>query len=453
MSSDTSRLLLPLFGVLLLVVLIARMRLHAFVALLIVSLLIGLASGLEPADVVRAFAEGVGGVLRSIAAVVGLGTVLGKLLAESGGAQGLATTLIRAFGEKRLSWAMLLIGFLVGLPTWFTVGLVLLVPVVLAVRRASTLSLIQLGLPLIGGLALAHGLVPPHPGPMAAIGTLSAQVGRTDTGRVILYAILIAIPCGLIGHALAVWLSRRMREEPGNAIAAGVSPTLPPRPPPFALTVVTILLPIVLMLAATVGAIMLPAGHGLRRWSDFVGDPTVAMLLGVLFALWSFGSRCGYDRQQLSRFTEECLGPVATVLLVVGAGGGFSKVLAATGVGDVVASMIRGSGLSPLILGWMLAALIRVATGSSTVGITMAAGMLAPVAAATPGTSLELLVVAMGAGSLFLSHLNDGGFWFVKEYFQLSVAQTLRTWTILVSALAILALVAVLLLDRLHALF
>ncbi len=448
MSSPAGLLLVTVAGVALLIVLVARLRLHAFLALTIVSLLVGLASAMDPAQVVRAFGDGVGGVLRSIAAVVGLGTILGKLLAESGGAQVLANTLIRALGEKRLPWSMLLIGFIVGLPTWFTVGLVLLMPVLLAVHRASGASLLTLGLPMLAGLALAHGLVPPHPGPMAAIGTLGAQVGATDTGRVILFALLVAIPAGVCAYWIARWLARRTPEE---AMAAGLPPVAAPppaaRPPSFGLTLGTILLPLALMLLATVGAIVLPAGHAVRRWLEFAGDPTVAMLAGVLLALWSLGIRCGYETKQLARFCDECLGPVATVLLVVGAGGGFSKVLAASGVGDVVAGLARGSGLSPLVLGWMLAAGIRVATGSSTVGITMAAGMVAPVAAATPGTSPELLVVAMGAGSLLLSHLNDGGFWFVKEYFQLSVAQTLRTWTALVTVLAVVALGLVLVVD------
>jgi GntP family gluconate:H+ symporter len=454
MTTDTGRLLIPLAGVAVLVWLVARRRWHAFPALLLVSLLTGIFSGLDPAATVRAFSDGVGGVLRSIAAVVGLGTILGKLLAESGGAQVLANALVRKLGPARLSWSMLIIGFVVGLPTWFTVGLVLLVPVVVAVQRTTGVPLLSLGLPLLGGLALAHGLVPPHPGPMAAIGTLTSAVGATDTGKVILFALLTALPVGVAGH----WLARRLAAAAGGvAPAAGMVPApvaaRPVAPPGVALVLVTILLPIFLMLAATVGALTIPDGHAGRRWLDFAGDPTVAMLAGVMLAGWSLGGRCGYDGAQLLRFTEESLGPVATVLLVVGAGGGFSKVLAAAGVGDVVAAMARGSGLSPLVLGWVVAAAIRVATGSSTVGITMAAGVVAPVAAATPGTSPELLVVAMGAGSLLLSHVNDGGFWFVKEYFGLTVSQTLRTWTVLVTALAPAALAVVLLLDRLRVWF
>ncbi len=384
-------------------------------------------------------------MLRGIAAVVGLGTILGQLLAESGGAQVLAQTLVRALGERRLPWTMWIIGFVVGLPTWFTVGLVLLMPVLLAVQRAAGTPLMRLGLPMLGGLALAHALVPPHPGPMAAIGTLGAEVGATDAGAVIFFAVAIAIPAGLLLHRPVAWLADRTpadgaRPGAGEGDGASVAAAAAGRPPGFGVTLATILLPLGLMLLATAGAIVLPAGHALRTWLEFAGDATVAMLLGVLVALGTLGRRFGLDSAQLARVAERSLGPVAAVLLVVGAGGGFSRVLAAGGVGEAVAGLARASGWSPLVLGWALAAGIRVATGSSTVGITMAAGLVAPLAAVTPGLSLELLVVAMGAGSLFLSHVNDGGFWFVKEYFRLDAAQTLRTWTVLATALAVAGL-------------
>jgi GntP family gluconate:H+ symporter len=438
---------------------VARWRLHAFVALTLVSLLVGLGAGLEPAAAVRAYGEGMGGVLRGIAAVVGLGTILGKLLGESGGAEVLARTLARAFGERRLPWAMWIIGFVVGLPTWFTVGLVLLMPVLLAVQRTTGSPLLRLGLPMLGGLALAHALVPPHPGPMAAIGTLGVQVGSTDTGRVILFAVLVAIPAAILLHRPVAWLAARTPAEPGGAIADPAVATAPDgaaaaiasrRAPQFGVTLATVLLPLALMLLATGGAIVLPAGHAARSWLEFAGDPTVAMLGGVLVALWTLGRRCGFSATELARLAEECLGPVAAVLLVVGAGGGFSRVLAAGGIGEAVAGLARASGWSPLVLGWTLAAGIRVATGSSTVGITMAAGLVAPIAAAQAQTSPELLVIAMGAGSLFLSHVNDGGFWFVKEYFRLSAAQTLRTWSVLASALALAGLALVLAADWLR---
>jgi len=265
---------------------------------------------------------------------------------------------------------------------------------------------------------------------------------------VILLALLVAVPTGLCSHGLARWLARRTPvDEMPAASAAKEGTQAARRAPGFGVTLATILLPLVLMMAATVGAIVLPAGQGARGWLEFAGDPTVAMLAGVGLALGTFGHGCGFSGRQLGRFTEECLAPVAVVLLVVGAGGGFSRVLAASGVGEAVAGLARGSGWSPLVLGWVLAAGVRVATGSSTVGITMAAGLVAPVAAAAPGTSPELLVVAMGAGSLFLSHLNDGGFWFVKEYYGLSATQTLRTWSVLVSAMAVLGLGCVLLID------
>lgn len=448
MPPDISLLLVALIAVAALVVLIARFKLNAFLALTLAALFVGVGSGMEPPEIGRACAEGVGGVLRGIAAVVGLGTILGKLLAESGGAEVVARTLIRALGERNAHWTMLLVAFLVGIPAWFTVGLVLLIPVLFAVVRETKSSLMCLGLPVLAGLSVAHGLVPPHPGPMAAIGALSDQVRHTDVGKVILYAVLVGFPTAAIGGPIfAKYIAPKVRVELGGLGEQFARKQPHPNPPGFGLALVTILLPVLLMLMATVADVSLARDNMARKWLDFLGDPTVAMLTGVLFAYWSFGVARGFNRGQIARFTEECLGPVATVLLVVGAGGGFSKVLTASGVGQVVADMATASQIQPLILGWCVAAAIRIATGSATVAITTAAGILVPVAQATPGLNLELLVLAMGAGSLVLSHLNDGGFWFVKEYFNLTVEQTLKTWTAMETIVSVVALGLALVLD------
>lgn len=513
LSQNTTLLISALLSVIGLVVLIARFRMNAFVALVLASLAMGIAAGMNLSDVATAFQNGVGKILGGIGMIIGLGTLLGKLLAESGGARVVAETLIRSLGEKRLPWAMLLVAFTVGIPVWFSVGLVLLVPILFTVARQSRVPLLVLGIPLAAGLSVTHGLVPPHPGPMVAIGALKADVGRT-----IFYSLLIGLPTAIVaGPFCARWLAGRHEVSlDGGPAADLVSQTPPKNTPGFSLTLLTILFPIVLMLLSTVtgigfkqsavviksvklqqqnrieeelvvqkaardrgyaaemlktvpatvssgltmasaealartlqaaGAEVMVRHPWFQEWIEFFGHPLVAMTLAFLFACWSFGTARGFNSEQILKFTNDCVGPVAGTLLIVGAGGGFNGVLIASGVGTAIADMVKDLAVSPLILGWVAAALIRVATGSATVAITTAAGILAPIVAVKPGTNLELLVLSMGAGSLTLSHVNDGGFWFVKEYFNLTVTQTLKTWTVMETVISIVALVLVLALD------
>lgn len=445
MGHETELLLIAAAGVAALLVLVARLRLHAFLALAVVSLGVGLAAGMEPAAVARAFQDGVGATLGMIAVVVGLGTMLGKLLAESGGAAVIAERFAAAFGSRRLDWGVLLAAFVVGLPVFFGVGLVLLVPVVFALARTTPLPMLRLMLPLVAGLAVCHSLVPPHPGPVVAVGRLGADMGRT-----ILWAILVGLPAAAVaGPVLAAWLARRVQIAPGG-LGAQLQPTRPaPRPPGFAVSLLTILTPVALMVLAVIAGMAWKEGDPRAGWAAFAGSPLVAMLAATLLALFTLGRRCGFNAAELLRFTEECAGPAATIFLVVGAGGGFSKVLDVAGVDDAIAAWGRDWRISPLLAGWLVAALLRVAVGSATVAITMAAAIVAPLAEAQPGVSRELLVVALGAGTLALSHVNDGGFWLVKEYFGLTVPQTLRTWTVMITAASVAALGGVLLADQL----
>jgi len=416
--------------------------------LMLASLFVGVCSGMPLADVPKRFLEGMGKVLGDIAMVIGLGAILGKMLEESGGAEVIANRLVRALGERRLPWAMMLIGFIVGIPVFFAVGLVLLVPIVFTIARETKTPLLRLGIPLVAGLSVVHGLVPPHPGPVAAMGIFNELAGKADMGKTILYSLLIGLPTAIIaGPLFGKLIGDRVHVELGSAADPVTARRRTGASPPFALTVFTILLPVLLMLTATVADLSLPKDNVLRDCGDFIGHPAVAMLLAVLFSFYSFGFARGFNREQMLKFSNDCLAPVASMLLVVGAGGGFSKVLDQSGVGSAIAEVAKGANLSPLLFGWLVAALIRVATGSATVAITMAAGIVAPIAATTPGVNLELLIIAMGAGSLILSHVNDGGFWFVKEYFNLTVPQTLKTWTVMETIISLVALILVLLLN------
>ncbi|HEY6614895.1 MAG TPA: gluconate:H+ symporter [Vicinamibacterales bacterium] len=438
----TSLLLVAALGVALVVLLITWVRIPAFIALAAGSFFVGLGARMPLADIPRAFQQGVGDTLGFIAMVVGLGTVIGKLLAESGGAVVVSRVLVGALGEKRLDWAMLLSGFLIGLPVFFQVGLVLLAPVLFTAIRQTGTPMLRLGIPLIAGLSVSHGLVPPHPGPLAAIERLGA-----DTGRTLFYSLIIGLPLAMAaGPMFGRFISRRVQVDVGGLADQLSTAVAAPRTPSLAITLMTILMPVLLMLLAALAQATLADGP-LRQWLAFAGSPLVAMLLAALLALYTFGTACGFDRGRLLRFAEESVPPIAGVLLVVGAGGGFGRVLDAAGVDTAIAQSMRGMQLSPMVLGWVVAALLRVSVGSATVATVTAASIMAPIATAMPGTNKDLLVIAIGAGSLIASHVNDGGFWLVKEYFNMSISQTVATWTVLETIVSVLGLAGVILLG------
>ena len=423
-----------------LVVLATRCKVPSFIALLVCSIGVGIANGLAPLATLTAFQEGFGNLLGSIGIVVGLGAILGRWLGASQGAAVIAEKFVAAFGEKNLPFAMLLTGFVVGLPVFFGVGLVLLLPVLFSVAKRTQQPFLKLALPLVTGLSAAHGLVPPHPGPMAAIGLLKA-----DPGRTLLWSILIGFPASLVG--LIIW-----RFSPATTAAVGIptltseSSTPPPKGRPgFSSSLFTVLLPALLMIGSMVLAL---ASQGvpetLRQVIALLGHPSVAMLAGVGCAAWLLGLSRGFKGKELLKLAEDSLGPTAGILFVVGAGGGFSKVLIASGIAQAISDASQHWSLSPLVLAWTVAAVIRVASGSATVAITTAAGMMQPWLAAHPEVKPELIVISLGAGSLVLSHVNDGGFWLVKEFLGLSVIQTFKTWTLMETLLSVLTLLILL---------
>jgi GntP family gluconate:H+ symporter len=455
MSPATTHLLFAFGAIVVLIFLIAKCRLHPFLGLMLVSIAIGLRSGMPLPTIAKTFQEGLGNTLGFLAVVVGLGIMLGKLLAESGGAHVLATRFTQVLGHKRLPWAMLLVALVVGIPVLFTVGLVLLVPVIYAVARETKTPLLLLAIPSVAGLSVSQGFLPPHPGPMLAIEQLHA-----DPGRTILFGFLTGLPTAIVaGPIFAWWIVPRLKLEPsasaadvptvGEAVAGGPAAEVRFKNlPGFGITLFTILLPVLLMLISSFADLGLAKENGFRTWANFLGSPSIALLLAVLLAMYSFGLGRGFGTKQILKFLEESVAPAASILLIVGAGGGLSKILERSGAGDAVADIVEHARVSPLILGWLVAASIRVAVGSATVAITMASAILAPVAAGTAMVHRELLVLAMGAGSLFFSHVNDGGFWFVKESFNLTVAQTFKTWTVLETSIGFVGLALVLILEK-----
>jgi GntP family gluconate:H+ symporter len=426
-------------GVALVVVLITWARTPAFLALAMAALFVGLATRMPLADIPRAFQAGMGDTLGSIAMVIALGTVIGKLLAESGGAIVVSNALARALGERRLDWALMLSGFIIGLPVFFQVGLVLLAPVLFTAQRQSRRPLLWLGLPMVAGLSAAHGLVPPHPGPIAALERLGA-----DPGRTLFYSLILGLPLSIIsGPLFSRYVAPRLHVEPGIIAEQFTNVVVPARTPTLGVTLVTMLMPVLLMLVASAAQITMPDGSP-RRAIAFIGSPLVAMIVATIVAILSFGKSCGFDRFRLLKFAEESLPPIAGVLLVVGAGGGFGRVLVTAHVDTAIAQAMGGLQLSPLVLGWVIASLLRLSVGSATVSVITAASIMAPLVASSPTVNKELLVVSIGAGSLIASHVNDGGFWLVKEYLNMSVPQTLATWTIIETIVAVLGLLGVL---------
>jgi len=406
MSANGLLLLYALAAVVALVLLIARLKVHPFVALIGVSLLMGIAAGMSPNAAVKAFQDGVGTALGFIAIVVGLGTMLGKIMAESGAATRIATTLIERFGVRRVHWAIMLVAFIVGIPVFFQVGFVLLIPLVFTIARRTGLSLVKIGIPLVAGLSVVHGMLPPHPAAMLAVTAFNADLGRT-----ILYGLVVGLPtASLAGPIFATWVTPRVTLPRDNPLAAQLEGSATDDMPGFAMSFFTVMSPVFLILAGA--------------------SATVALLIALLFSFWSLGRARHFTKEQLLRFCNDCLAPTATIMLVIGAGGGFNQVLVQSGVGRAIADVARGAHTSPLVLAWVVAALIRIATGSATVAMTTAAGIVAPIAATMPGTNAELLVLATGAGSLVLSHVNDAGFWLIKEFFNMTVPQTLKTWTV-----------------------
>jgi len=437
-------LLAALSAVIALILLIAVVKLNPFIVLLVTSLALAMVAGMPAAAIVKSFEVGLGNTLGHIAIVVGLGTMLGKMMAESGGATRIAYTLIQLFGEKNVHWAMALIGFVIGLPVFFEVGFVLLVPIAFSVARRTQTSLVLVGLPMVAGLSVVHGLMPPHPAAMLAVTIFNADVGRT-----ILYALLIGIPTAAVaGPLYAKFIAPRITLDPENPMAAQLTDHAEVSSlPGFWITLATILLPVGLMLIGSCANLLSRPGSHVNDGLRLLGNPDISLLIGAVASFITLGQMRGFTRETILRFSNESLAPTATITLLVGAGGGFGRILQDSGVSQAIVTLALQTHFPLLVMAWMVAALIRLATGSSTVAMSTAAGIVAPIAAHATGTRPELLAIATGAGSLIFSHVNDGGFWLVKEYFNMSVPQTMKTWSICETIIAVCGLALTLLLS------
>jgi GntP family gluconate:H+ symporter len=444
LSHDATLLVWAFVAVVLLILFIAKLKWNPFVVLLLTSLFLGLIVGMKPADVIKSVQNGFGGTLGTIAIVIGLGTMLGKMMAESGGAEQIANTIITKFGDQRVHWALLFVALIIGIPVFFEVGIILLVPILFSVASKTKLPLLQIGIPLVAGLSTAHGLVPPHPAPMIAIDAFKADIGKT-----ILLSLAVGIPSAIIaGPLFGKFISKHIQVEPPAELAEQFASKNVKNLPGFGITMLTILMPVILMLIGSAASIIDPKGvSGFSLFCKFIGNEIIALLISAVFAFFSLGFARGFSKEQISRFTTECLAPTASIILIIGGGGAFKGILIDSGVGKAIAALATHANLNLIFFAYIVAALIRVATGSSSVAMTTAAGIVAPVLAQSPGANIELIVLATGAGSLILSHVNDAGFWMVKEFFNMSVPQTLKSWTVMETILSVSALMITLILS------
>ncbi|MGW2510258.1 GntT/GntP/DsdX family permease [Streptomyces scopuliridis] len=433
-----------LAGIAVIVLLITVFKLHAFLALTLGSLALGAFAGAPLDKVITSFTAGLGSTVAGVGVLIALGAILGKLLADSGGADQIVDTILAKASGRAMPWAMVLIASVIGLPLFFEVGIVLLIPVVLLVAKRGNYSLMRIGIPALAGLSVMHGLIPPHPGPLVAIDAVDANLGVT-----LALGVVVAIPTVIIAGPLFSRYAARWVDipAPDTMVPQRTSDDLETRPS-FVATVSTVLLPVVLMLGkALVDIVVDDPENSVQRVADVAGSPLIALLAAVLVGIFTLGRAAGFTKGRISSTVEKSLAPIAGVLMIVGAGGGFKQTLIDSGVGQMVLDISKDWSIPALLLAWLIAVAIRLATGSATVATISAAGLVAPLAADMSTTHAALLVLAIGAGSLFFSHVNDAGFWLVKEYFGMSVGQTLKTWSVMETIISVVGLGFVLLLS------
>ncbi|MED4281330.1 gluconate:H+ symporter [Priestia megaterium] len=437
---DMYLLLVTCLAIVIVVLGVSWWKWHAFISLTVASLFLAIMSGLSMDKIVGAYETGVGSVLGHLVGILALGTILGRMMSDSGAGMQVAEFFIRFFGIKKLPWAMLFAGFIIGIPVFFEVGIVILLPIVISIHKTTRQNILLIALPVIAGLSIVHGLVPPHPGAMTAIGIYNA-----DLGRVLLYSLVIALPAAIVaGPVFAKWVHKRVIPE-GEPELIRVS-TSSEKLPNTGISFFIILLPVLLMVLSVI-APYIPLSSFLTKFFVFIGSPVIALLISCFAAFYLLGMRQGMKKDMIKRLVEESLLPVGSIILIIGAGGGFKQILIDSGVGTSIAQMSEQLSLSPIVLAFMVAGLIRIATGSATVALTTAAGIVSPIIVHMSGVNLELLVIATGAGSLMFSHVNDAGFWLVKEYLGLTVKETFKTWTVLETLLSFIAFGGVLLFD------
>jgi Gnt-I system high-affinity gluconate transporter len=433
-------ILIVVLGIALLLILIIVFKINAFIAFTIVSLAVGIAGGMQIDEVVHSFQEGIGGTLGFLVLILGFGAMLGKLVADSGAAQRIATNLIKLFGIKYVQWAVVLTGFIVGVPMFFTVGFVILIPLLFTIAAATRVPLLYVGIPMVAALSVTHGLLPPHPAP-TAIGVMFGA----DIGKTLIYGIIISIPVIIISGPLFSRTLTKIKARPLKEFVSAKELSDEEMPGIWN-SILTTLLPVILIGASFISDLVLSGDNYINTVLNAVGDPVIAMLISLLVAVYTLGIARGRKVGELMESLGQSVASITMIFLIIAGAGGLKEVLVDSGISDYIAGLLSKTDMSPLLLAWMIAALLRISVGSATVAALTTAGIVLPLTL-PGGVSPELMILSIGSGSLIFSHVNDGGFWLFKEYFGLTVKETFMTWTAMETLISVLGLLGVLLFN------
>jgi len=434
-------LLLCIAAILVLILLVVYFKFDTFISFLLVSISLGIAVGMNIQQVSSAITKGIGNTLGPLVIILGFGAMLGKLVADSGAAQQITASLTNIFGTKYMQWGMALAGLIIGIPLFYTAGFIVVIPLIFAIAATTKLPLLYIGIPMLAALSVAHGFLPPHPSPTAIAEQLHADMSKT-----LIYGLIVALPTIAIAGPLFAKTLKRYKPEPGNNIMQ-IEPMPESERPSVGISLLADLMPVIL-LAFTALILSFTGNNFFGKIMQFIGDPIIAMLLSVLIAIYFLGIRRGKKIPFIMKQLEEAFKSVSVILLIIAGSGIFMQVMSDGGVSVYIGQILKDMQLSPLVLGWLIAAIIRVCIGSATVAGLTTVGIMMPVLGMNPDIPAELMVLSIGAGSLMFSHVNDGGFWLFKEYFNLSIKQTFLTWTLMETIVSVTGLIAVLILHQ-----
>jgi Gnt-I system high-affinity gluconate transporter len=430
-------ILLTFFAILALVLLVAYVKLDTFISFILVAIGLGIATKMEIPAIGKAIQTGIGGTLGDLILIIGFGAMLGKLVAESGAAQRITDALINVFGEKYLQWGLALAGFIIGIPLFYNAGFIIVVPLIFSIAASTKLPLLYVGMPMLTALSVAHGYLPPHPSPAAIATQLKADVGQT-----LIYGIIIAIPAiAIAGPIFGRTLTKYKPQIDGNLFVIKNIPK--EKQPTLLVSLLVALMPVFLLTFTSFIKNYLPDSQLIK----LISEPYIGMLISLLLAMYLLGIRQGENIKTVSKQLEEAFKSSAGILLIIAGAGALKQILKDSGTSDYIGLQLQGFDINPLILGWAIAGVLRICVGSATVAGLTAVGILAPLIQSQTGIKPELMVLSIGAGSLMFSHLNDGGFWLFKEYFNLSIKDTLKTWTVMETIVSVVGLIGVLILN------
>jgi Gnt-I system high-affinity gluconate transporter len=422
-----------------LVLLISWGKINAFLAFLVVAIATGLMLGIPLTKITQSVQKGIGDTLGSLVIVIALGAMLGKLVAESGAAQKITNVLMKAFGPAKIQWALMITGFIVGIPLFYNVGFVLLIPLIFSAVYQLKMPAVYVGVPMLAALSVTHGFLPPHPAPTALVGQFNANMGLT-----LVYGFMVAIPAIILAGPVFAKTLKHITAEPIRTFQKDPIPES--ELPSAAMSFTASLLPVIMLAATTIIPVVFELDGGSKGLLQFISEPSIVMLIALIFATFALGIRPYRNMTQVMNIYVDAVKDVSIILLIVSGAGALKQIFTDSGVSNDIAMMLKGISMNPLILGWLISATIRVAMGSATVAGLTTAGIIAPVIAGT-NVDPNLMVLSIGAGSLMFSHVNDSGFWMFKEYFNLTIRQTIRSWSLMETIVAVVGLAGVLLLD------